>query len=201
LGLTTDVAELRQNFVKLRTLLFDQARETGPSTHHKVSGSPAPWNSTVGDLITDMHAGSRRLADITDVMLGNGPQARGSTDAGTLAALSRVATNVAQLRTRYGQDAAAMKWAELAELEVSSWAYRVRQELGELRDDELPWTKAPGGLRCPNPADPDHPERGTCDAELWLRPGWAFEPEPEVWCRQSRCLSAWAYREWSPLVA
>lgn len=201
MGLAGDVAELRRNFVKLRTLLFDQARETGPSTHHKVSGSPAPWNSTVGDLITDMHAGSRRLADMTDIMLEHIRQARGSTDAGTLAALSRVATNVTQLRTRYADDGQAMKLCELAELEVSSWAFRVRQELGELREEEQPWSKAPGGLRCPNPADPDHPEQGTCDAELWLAPGWAFDPEPAVWCRQSRCMSEWAYAEWSPLVA
>jgi hypothetical protein len=182
-------------------LLFDQARETGPGTHQKVSGSPAPWNSVIGDLITDMHAGSRRLADTLSAYIGLPRQARGGTDAGTLKALDRVATCVERLRPWSDQDAVIAAMIDSATAEVSSWAFRVRQELGELGDDEQPWTRAPGGLRCPNPFDPDHPEAGTCDAELWLAPGWAFVFEPEVWCRQSRCLSSWTWTEWHPLVA
>ena len=199
-GIREDVAELRRNFVRLRTLLFDQARESGPGTHQKVSGSPAPWNSTIGDLITDMHAGARRLADVLSEFIGLPQQARGSTDAGTLKALDRVATAVERLRP-WAHDGVVAGMIDTAEAEVALWAFRVRQELGELSDDEQPWSRAPGGLRCPNAFDPEHPEQGTCNAELWLRPGWAFDPEPSVWCRQSRCLTSWAYDEWRPLVA
>jgi hypothetical protein len=205
-----DARDLRNYVIELRSMLFDKARLDG-GTHQKISGSPAPWNPVVGHLLMDIHAGARQRADLLDLVLGNTRQARGSTDAGTLMALTRIAVNVGRLTERdslareNGAAEGRRAYAEEATAELGRWAHRCRQELDQLRDDEQPWTRAPGGLTCPNPFSAQRPAAGECGRDLWLAPGWALEPSPSVYCRRCRTEDGgeygWPYDAWSLVVA
>jgi hypothetical protein len=192
-----DATDIRRYLGELRELLPDRERIQGAG-HRKISGSPAPWNSTVGNLLTDIHAGARELADTTDLALGNARQVRGSSDAGTMRALDRVAVNVRRLRS-LDQLGVLGELADWTAVRMSSWAVRAREQLDQLRPGEERWAKAPGGLTCPNPAP-----GGECGRPLYLAPGWHHEPAPPAYCR--RCTDengqpcAWPFSAWHLIV-
>lgn len=190
MSIRDDVADIRSYLVELRELLADQASGGDGGRGGKVIDSPAPWNAPVGELLTDIHAGARRMADELDALTGRPPQARGAADAGTMAALDHVGTAVERLRTWY----AAAAQIEAAEGEVARWAREARVLLGIVRTGDAPWSRAPG-LRCPNPV---------CGAPLYLAPGWVLQVEPPVHCLRCRCTDGtpvrWSYAEWHPLV-
>lgn len=60
--------------------------------------------------------------------------------------------------------------------DLTAWPVRIRAIFDEARPDEQPWTKAPGGLKCPH-----------CERRLELAPGWRDRPEnADVVCRSCR---------------
>ena len=175
--------------------------------YDKVTGSPAPWNNVVGDLIMDIHAGVRRWADKLDDLVGAQRQARGSSTVGTIVALKRIVVRVEQIERMSPAVLDVDRAAADATLQLSNWARRCRQQLCELRDYEQPWTRAPGRLRCPNPITDRLPGLGTCNAALWLAPGWERQVKPPVYCRATRCADEhgapyeWAFDTWHPIVS
>jgi hypothetical protein len=183
-----DVADLRRYLIELRELLFDQSGAGGGGG--KVIDSPAPWNSPVGELLTDIHAGARSLAAQWSTLTGTPEPPTGATDAGTMKGLDFVGTMI----ERYGRDYPSHRKA--TEVEVYGWARACRAQLGILRAGEAAWSRAPGGLRCPNEG---------CGAELWLAPGWQHDPAPGVYCLAEEGEHgghpSWAYGEWHPVVA
>ncbi len=201
--LIDDVSDLRG----VRELAAEQhSQERSGGGHRKVSGSPAPWYEPAANLSTDVHAGARRLADRLAAAQGGRPRPRGSTDAGTLVALEEVVARCRRIEAWLRSPACLADWPgeellERATSPVHRWARRCRQQLDELRPDEEPWTRAPGGLLCPNPWRPSQPEPDPrCDRPLWLAPGWAWEQQPAVWCL--RCQDdqgepySWPHAAW-----
>lgn len=189
MSIRDDVADLRRYLIELRVLLFDQGG--GGGAGGKVIDSPAPWNTPVGELLTDIHAGARRMAREWSDLTGRPVPAMGAVDAGTMKALDFVGTSVEMLHSRH----CGGTYIEAAEREVSAWARRCRVELGIMRAGDEPWSRVPD-LRCPNEG---------CGASLFFAPGWQYDPAPGVSCLACRTAqggpTTWAYGEWHPLVA
>jgi hypothetical protein len=183
-----DVADLRRYLIELRVLLFDQAG-AGSGGGGKVIDSPAPWNTPVGELLTDIHAGARRLARTWAEATGRPMPALGAVDAGTMKALDFVGTEVERQRAVKGFE----EWVQSSERYVAGWARQCREQLGILRQSDEPWSRVP--LRCPNPG---------CGAPLYLPPGWATMPAPGVSCLaevdEHGGRPTWTYQEWSSVA-
>jgi hypothetical protein len=180
-----DVADLRRYLIELRELLFDQSGAGGGGG--KVIDSPAPWNSPVGELLTDIHAGARALAAQWSELTGTPEPPTGATDAGTMKALDFVGTAI----ERHGREFRAE--VKATEAEVYGWARACRAQLGILRQGEESWSRVP--LRCPNEG---------CGAPLYLPPFWATMPAPGVSCLaetdEAGGHPTWAYDEWSAVA-
>lgn len=186
-----DVADIRRYLVELRTLLFDQASGGSSGGGGKVIDSPAPWNVPVGELLTDIHAGARRLANELDDLTGRPRGAWGAADAGTMRALDHVGTAVERISAHRADIPNSV--IDAAESEVHGWAVRARELLGIVRQGDEPWSRVPG-LVCPNGEG----------SPLYLAPGWPADPAPPVHCLhcrdgQGRPVS-WTYEEWHALV-
>lgn len=204
-----DTQDLEGYLPRLREMLADQGSDGG-GHRHKVVGSPAPWNDPPGELLLSIHAESRQMAGMLAAYMGERPRPRGSTDAGTAVALREVAARVRRLEAHLARPHVLADWPLEATLDavariVSGWGFQCRQQLDELRPGEEPWTRAPGGLRCPNPWRWDDPEGPRCDRSLWLAPGWSYEASPPVYCR--RCVAddggyySWPSATWLAAVS
>lgn len=87
------VAELAELLVRLEALLAEPVADptTGTMSHHKVSGSPAPWHAEAGPLLMDIHEGARRLeASLRREVAGHLGERRGGSDGNTAAALDAI---------------------------------------------------------------------------------------------------------------
>jgi hypothetical protein len=203
-----DVQDIAGYLPRLRAMLFEQG--DGGGHRHKVVGSPAPWNDPPGELLMAIHAESRRLAGGMAAFMREHPRPRGSTDAGTVAALREIAARVRRLETHLASSEVLADWPlenvlDAVARAVHDWSFRCREQLDELRPDEEPWTRAPGGLRCPNPWRWDNPDGPRCDRALWLAPGWAYEQSPAVYCRRCRADDGgpygWPNATWLAAIA
>lgn len=126
------VAELKPLITQLQQLLPEPVADptTGTMSHHKISGSPAPWHPEAGALLMDVHAGVRDLeVDLTYVVAGRMPEGRwlehrGDSDENTLEALAAV------VRLAYGAPDHAVKKAAK---DLASWIERGMQirDIGE----------------------------------------------------------------------
>lgn len=82
------IAELLE---RLAALLPEPVAEPTSDTtsHHKVSGSPAPWHAEAGSLFMDIHEGARRLeASLSREVAGHLGERRVGFDGNTAAALA-----------------------------------------------------------------------------------------------------------------
>lgn len=194
-----DVAELVGYLPRLADLLEPANSPIGGSLGSgwrgkKVTGSPPPWNDAVAMLVMDIHAGARQLEDAL-TLLAHGHRRRpprSASDAQTVNAL-RALPDLAQLCRDRSPDHNLPGRAGRA---VYGWAVAARRELDETRPEEAPWTRAPGGLRCPNQL----PDGTMCEQPLWLAPGAATTAEPPVYCRRctddSGQLLSWPWGAW-----
>lgn len=196
-----DAYDLRRYTVELHDLLDTETPKLENSGSHKVIGSPAPWNEPAGALLMDIHAASRQCADALAAALSEPPRPRGSTDAGTMIALDYCAHSALRLHRRDPESPIPAAVAR----RISTLALRCREMLGQLRPGEESWTRAPGGLTCPNQRE----DGSECGEPLWLAPGWSREEKPAVFCRSGRqsCTTAdglpysWEYAVWHLVVA
>lgn len=89
--LTTEISDL---LTALEALLPEPTADptTGTSTHHKITGSPAPWHPEAALILLDIHEGVRRLeASIRRDITGHLGPRRGGSTRNTLAALESTA--------------------------------------------------------------------------------------------------------------
>ncbi|MEV8636542.1 hypothetical protein AB0395_33330 [Streptosporangium sp. NPDC051023] len=88
------VAELAELLERLEELLAEPVADptSGTMSHHKVTGSPAPWHAEAGPILMDIHEGVRRLeASLRREVAGHLGERRGGSDANTAAALASIA--------------------------------------------------------------------------------------------------------------
>lgn len=133
------------------------AANTGTTSHHKVTGSPAPWHPEAAAALFDIHAGAREVEDELREHLGfarlyagrtfagvPGAQAvRGASDPNTVKALNALADLAA---------AAGGEQAKRTAKAVSGWCRQAR-EVGDIDLDERwePLRRVPGrpATACP----------------------------------------------------
>lgn len=141
--LAGDLADLVQT---LAILLPEPVADPtqGTSSHHKVTGSPAPWHVEAATVLFDVHEGVRRLEasmrrDVTGRLGGR----RGGSDRNTTAALDAIT------RLAYGVDE---HQAHRAARILAVWASHARQ----VRDIDLEpkWTPLPSVPGQPPPPCP-----------------------------------------------
>jgi hypothetical protein len=171
----TLAGELRALLPRLRELLTEPVADPtkGTMSHHKISGSPAPWHAEAGPLLMDVHAGVRDLeVDLTYVVAGRLPEGRwlehrGDSDANTeeaLAAVVRLAFGAPEDRVRQaGQTIAG--WIERG-LQIRDIGERERWIPIHVPKGELPpacpycdtfsirLAEQSGRVRCSNPKCP-----------------------------------------------
>ncbi|MER6515060.1 hypothetical protein ABT158_50230 [Nonomuraea sp. NPDC001636] len=124
--------ELRALLPRLQKLLTEPIGDPtkGTMSHHKISGSPAPWHPEAGPLLMDVHAGVRDLeVDLTYAVAQRMPEGRwlehrGDSDENTLEALAAV------VRLAFGAPGDRVRQAARA---MSGWIERGRQirDIGE----------------------------------------------------------------------
>lgn len=111
----------------------------GTTSHHKVTGSPAPWHVEAAAALMDIHAGARELeTDLKYRLTGRLPDDRGCSDANTRAALKSI------VRLVEGLDDTLVKATART---VSRWVTAARQ-IRDLDDAERwePLPRLPGHL-------------------------------------------------------
>jgi len=131
-----------------------------------------PWNTPAGQLKHDIHTTIRRYETALTILLFGKATYRGTSDALTITAFTRLATLIDHATTKNTITTDVEDATHL----LLSWPRRIRLMLDEPRPGEEPWTKAPGDLRCPH-----------CERRLELQPGWQHHPEnADVICRHCR---------------
>jgi hypothetical protein len=193
-----DVGELVGYLPRVTELLEPTNAPMDTGGHRKggkrVTGSPAPWNGPAGMLLMDVHAGARQLEDSLTVLAHGHRRApqRSVSDADTTAALAAVPWLAQLCKDRLPGHSLPRHAAR----QVYGWALAARRLLDEARPDEVPWTRAPGGLRCPGEVQ----DGRTCDRPLWLAPGATTAVEPPVYCRwctdADGNLMSWPWGAW-----
>lgn len=155
---------------------------TRPATVHRI-----PWNGQAAGVFYDIHAQVRRYESALTVLLFQKAKYRGGDDENTFDAIGRLPVLIAHAIDKGHEQHGDV--TDAARLLGTTWPRECRRVLDQLREDEQPWTTAPGDLRCPY-----------CDGALELAPGWSQAPDSaDVWCR--RCLDPNGQRyRWSPSV-
>lgn len=117
----------------------------GTRSHHKVSGSPAPWHVDVAVVYTDIHAGARRLEnDLLEQLTGRRRRPpRGGSDDNTREALRSIEKLLAGVDPARQRDAAE---------EVASWL-RAARRLRDI-DTQETWSPLPRAPRATPPTCP-----------------------------------------------
>lgn len=215
-----DAADLIAYVPKLAKMLEPGSKRIDEDAeHHKVSASPAPWNSPVAAVYTDIHA-VRALETELLAALADSP-ARGSSHANTAAALRVLPDLIAMVATRNPNHPAPKRAARY----LRRTGLAARQALDDLRPNEEPWQRAPGGLVCPNygtvedgfageeylvdvtTLGDETPQVETfhrCDLPLMLKPGFVAQLAPAVYCRRCKDengrLLSYPYEVWVQVV-
>lgn len=163
-------------YQRLRDLITEQGTtlESTIGSHTKHLAPPIPWNEPAALLYMDIHAGAREHEANLTLMLFARAVFRGPADTLTVTILERLAVLLAAAHD-------AGRWdhhvVQNAAAQVTRWPVLVRRLLDESRPSEIPWTRAPGGLRCPH-----------CASVLQLPPGWQYAGDrAEVVCRNPEC--------------
>lgn len=143
-----------------------------------------PWNTPAASLYFDVHADTRRYETALTLLLWHHAKYRSPSDTDTLDAVARLPVLIDHALNTGHQDHGDV--ADAARL-LPRWARQARAILDETRDDERPWTTAPGDLRCPH-----------CETRLKLAPGWSEHPDSaDVHCRTCRDDHG-QYLRWPP---
>jgi hypothetical protein len=155
-----------------------------PGTRHTATLEVAPWNDPAADVYFDIHAGVRHHETALSLLLFGHAKFRPGSDTHTMAALERLPILIAHALDKHHDDDQRVRTAGG---NLTAWPVTARRLLGIPRDDERPWTKAPGDLRCPY-----------CGNRLALAPGWESSPQSaDVICRHCRDEHGRWYR-WAP---
>lgn len=177
----------------LTTNLLPRVRALIPHTSNKIDESQIggradvhriPWNGPAANLALDIAATARRHETALTLLLFQRAKFRGMTDRDVDDAINRLPVLVDHAVAQdHGENPVVADTVK----DLHRWGRQCRRLLDEARDDETPWTKAPGDLRCP-----------WCDNRLELAPGWQHAPEgADVMCR--RCVDArGAWLRWPP---
>lgn len=144
--------------------------------------APTPWNDAAAGFVTDVHAGAREHESALTLLLFRSARFRGGADEATAGALRALPDLILAAADRHGRQHHIPSEAARA---LRSWPRQARRLLDEARYGEEPWTRAPGGLRCPY-----------CNRRLELRPGWDREPSPAIWCRRCPASEDHESRSW-----
>ncbi|GAA1015849.1 hypothetical protein Aple_010530 [Acrocarpospora pleiomorpha] len=129
------VEEVKELLQQLLALLPEQTGDAsqGTTTHHKVSGSPAPWHPEAGMVLLTIHEEARRLeASLRGLVVGHPGRRRGGSDANTVEALNAIANLV------HGVPPAA---ANRAARIIERWL-RAGRQIGDIGEEE-PWVPIP----------------------------------------------------------
>lgn len=121
------VDELKKLLPRLQELLTEPVGDPtrGTMSHHRISGSPAPWHPEAGPLLMTIHAGVRELElDLKYHVSRRMPEDRGGSDGNTTAALDSI------VRLVYGVDD---EMAKDARHRLDRWIEQARQvrDIGE----------------------------------------------------------------------
>ena len=115
----TLAGELRALLPRLKALLTEPVADPtkGTMSHHKISGSPAPWHPEAGPLLMTIHAGVRELEDdLRYYVTGHTGEGRGGSDGNTTAALDSIVRLVHGVDDDMARDARGRldRWIEQA---------------------------------------------------------------------------------------
>lgn len=121
------VAELKALLPRLAELLPEQVADPtrGTLSHHRVTGSPAPWHPEAGPVLMTIHAGAREVETLLRYHLtGRLGEDRGGSDGNTEAALEAI------VRLVYGVPD---DLARFVRRELDRWIEQARQirDIGE----------------------------------------------------------------------
>lgn len=156
-------------------LPYQEVRPGQPSGRQKPVAAPIPWHGQAAGLVTDFHAGVRRLeVDLCGIVTGVRGVRRGGSDRNTQFAVSRI-VNLAEAiddQTAIGVLSFFDRWLRKAEAVFSpdKGLHRVPREPGEpeLRCpcciyQTMRWQPSSGIIVCVNPE---------CRTEEGIRPRW-----------------------------
>ena len=117
----TLAGELRALLPRLQALLTEPVGDPtkGTMSHHRISGSPAPWHPEAGPQLMTIHAGVRELEDdLRYHVTGHTGEDRGGSDGNTAAALDSIVRLVHGVDDDMARDA----WNRL-----TSWIRQTKQ--------------------------------------------------------------------------
>ncbi|RVX41148.1 hypothetical protein EDD27_3618 [Nonomuraea polychroma] len=115
----TLVTELKALLPRLQELLPEPVADPtkGTMSHHKISGSPAPWHPEAGGVLMTIRAGVRELEDdLRYHVTGHTGEGRGGSDGNTVAALDTIVRLVHGVDDEMARDACHRlnRWIEQA---------------------------------------------------------------------------------------
>ncbi|NJP93930.1 hypothetical protein HCN51_31600 [Nonomuraea sp. FMUSA5-5] len=138
---------------------------TGTMSHHKATGSPAPWNADAALLLYTISEEARRLeASLRRDVAGHVGDRRGGSDVNTVAALKAIMNLAYGVPERDARRAARI---------IGRWVRSARQVIGE-EERAVPLPAAPGAT------PPPCPYCTTFSLRVVLRDG-------RLWCINDGC--------------
>lgn len=164
--------ELADLLPRVADLIPAQSNQVTESTSGpRASGTvhTIPWNTPAADTYYDIHAGVRTHENALTLLLWRKAKYRPGNDQQTYEALNHIAVLIDHARNNGHADHDTTTQAASA---LASWPRQCRRVLDELREDEQPWSKAPGDVRCPH-----------CGHRLELPPDWHQITNPDLTCR------------------
>ncbi|MFG1873373.1 hypothetical protein ACGFIV_00870 [Sphaerisporangium sp. NPDC049003] len=141
------IGELLPLLGQLQALLAEPVADatTGTTSHHKATGSPAPWHEEAATVLLTIHEEARRLeASLLWQITGELPARRGGSDRNTRAALAVIGNLVHAVPERDARGALHI---------VGRWIRNARQvkDIGIEERWQPAWPSGPGELppKCP----------------------------------------------------
>lgn len=176
--------EVRELLPRLWQLIPDRGTPVGltggaaEQQRHRTQ-APAPWSDPHALLYFEIvHEVQKRTRELRRHLFGRAVPV-GATSGAIDRAVSDLPVLIAHAQEKHlGADM--YRHQDLLRIagDLKLWPVQIRALLGEPRPEEIPWTKAPGGLVCP-----------TCGNRLELPPGWASETDvraTDLVCRRCR---------------
>lgn len=180
--------ETNELLPRVRALIPETATTPPSSTggqRGRRSAAPTPWNDTFALLAYSIADDARRHEAALTLRLSFTAKFRAGTDDITHEVIGRLPVLLDHAREKLPDDDGVEDIAR----DLTRWPRECRRVLDELREDEQPWTTAPGDLRCP-----------FCDGRLELAPGWSHSPETaDVICRSCHDEQG-RWRRWAPSI-
>lgn len=168
-----EVAVLVDELMPLLERLYDLLPEpagiatSGTTSHHKATGSPAPWHAEAGPVLYTISEEARRLeASLRLEVAGHPGRRRGGSDANTVAALTAITKLVYAVPEEHARQASRI---------VARWV-RCARQVGDVGLEERP-------TRVPTEPGEDPPRCPYCGTYA-LR---VLRGDARVWCINGEC--------------